>query len=119
MNVDKFGHHVHKRSRISDLLDLSSIVRFENNIVDLHSANLTGLSPPSNSTDAVNKQYADNTFCCKTELKNEINTFRNEIMNEIQINIARINTRLTRLESQRDKKLNKGSKNECDSPNCV
>lgn len=119
MNVDKFGHHVHKRSRISDLLDLSSIVRFENNIVDLHSATLTGLSPPSNSTDAVNKQYVDSTFCCKSEIKNEVKTIRNEIMDEIKINIARLNTRLTILESQKDKKVNKGSKNECDSPNCV
>lgn len=50
MNIDKFGHHVHKRLRQS---------QNKEGDIDLHHARLKGLNSPRTSDEAVNKAYVD------------------------------------------------------------
>jgi hypothetical protein len=59
MNVDKFGHHVHKRLRVSDISEFNhkALLRTENGDFDLQSARLKGVEFPVSPKDAVNKQY--------------------------------------------------------------
>lgn len=61
MNVDKFGHHVHKRLRVSEVSELKhkALFRSENGDYDLHSARLKGVLKPLSPDEAANKQYVD------------------------------------------------------------
>lgn len=61
MNVDKFGHHVHKRLRMSELFDFDIILKkTETGDIDLKSNHLRGLPLPESGDHAVNKEYVDN-----------------------------------------------------------
>lgn len=61
MNIDKFGHHVHKRLRVSELFDFDDLVKkTETGEVDLKSSYLKGLPSPKSRDHAVNKEYVDN-----------------------------------------------------------
>lgn len=61
MNIDKFGHHVHKRLRVSELFDFDDIVKkTETGEVDFKSSYLKGIPLPKSRDHAVNKEYVDN-----------------------------------------------------------
>jgi hypothetical protein len=61
MNIDKFGHHVHKRLRVSEVSELKykALLRTEAGHFDLQSLRLKGVVEPLSPDDAVNKQYVD------------------------------------------------------------
>lgn len=84
MNIDKFGHHVHKRLRLSELIDLkeNSLVKSEDGSFDLRSSRLTGVGKPLKHDDVVNKQYVDekmSNLCTKTEIKKIIEAIKDDI----------------------------------------
>lgn len=61
MNIDKFGHHVHKRLRVSEVCEFKNkaLLRSDNGDFDLQSSRLKGVVNPSSPDDVVNKQYVD------------------------------------------------------------
>lgn len=71
MNIDKFGHHVHKRLRLSEYINTldDSLIKNESGDFDLRSSKLKGLSAPDKDDEAVNKAYMDKAI---QELRNEI-----------------------------------------------
>lgn len=71
MNIDKFGHHVHKRLRLSEFIDTlnDTLVKTDAGHYDLKTSKLKGLSSPNEDDEAVNKAYVDNLI---QELKKEI-----------------------------------------------
>lgn len=89
MNIDKFGHHVHKRLRLSELIDFkeNSLVKSEDGSFDLHSSRLTGVGKPLKHDDAVNKQYVDekiSNLCTKTEIKNLVEAIKDDITDNFE-----------------------------------
>lgn len=58
MNIDKFGHHVHKRFRFAQNYD-ETLHKSENGDFDLRSSRLKGLKSPLFNDEAVNKEYVD------------------------------------------------------------
>lgn len=62
MNIDKFGHHVHKRLRISNPIKMENILKLINEEYNLNKIRLTGLRMPTSDDDAVNKEYMDNAI---------------------------------------------------------
>lgn len=93
MNIDKFGHHVHKRLRTSDYIDIvhNTLQKSVTGDYDLKLAKLRGLTSPKKEDEAVNKAYVDN----------EILNLRNEI-NKVHINVK---TYLLQLENLTNKQL--------------
>lgn len=83
MNIDKFGHHVHKRLRFAqNFTNCEEVLKkSENGDFDLRLSRLTGLKSPLSSEDAVNKEYIDG------------------INKTIQSNLASILLRLRRIDS--------------------
>lgn len=71
MNIDKFGHHVHKRLRYSEFTDTlhDALLKSETGDYDLRSSRLKGLLPPQEDNEAVNKVYLDKEI---EDLKREI-----------------------------------------------
>lgn len=71
MNIDKFGHHVHKRLRLSEVTDFmdNTLRKTENGNFDLKLTRLTGVKLPSTANDAANKEYVDNVvkLCCSKD----------------------------------------------------
>lgn len=63
MNIDKFGHHVHKRLRVSSYFDTlnDALVRTEKGF-DLKLTSLHGLPSPKSDDEAANKLYVDRTL---------------------------------------------------------
>lgn len=61
MNVDKFGHHVHKRLRLTELLDFNenALCKSETGDYDLKSTRLKGIRSPVEGDEVVNKDYVD------------------------------------------------------------
>lgn len=85
MNVDKFGHHVHKRLRLSsEKIDGQLVlVRFQNGDYDFHTANLKGVKAPIDSNDAVNKEYVDSKlekYCTLQQMYREISNLRANLL---------------------------------------
>lgn len=78
MNIDKFGHHVHKRLRLSEFTDIltNTLIRTDAGDFDLKSSRLKGLQSPEKDDEAVNKEYVDK---CVQELKNEMKTIQSNI----------------------------------------
>lgn len=75
MNIDKFGHHVHKRLRIAEsFVNFDDTLRkSENGEFDLHFSRLKGVKSPVSNDDAVNKEYVDQlTKVIQTNLANII-----------------------------------------------
>lgn len=73
MNIDKFGHHVHKRLRQSDTTEGD---------IDLHFARLKGLQLPKSTDEAANKAYVDQlikSVPTKQEMYAELKKIKNEI----------------------------------------
>lgn len=71
MNIDKFGHHVHKRLRLAEYIDTFSdtLVKSDTGHFDLKSSKLKGLTAPEEDDEAVNKAYLDKTV---QEIRDEI-----------------------------------------------
>lgn len=60
MNIDKFGHHVHKRLRRSEIFDNDNVLsKSENGEFNLRLVRLRGIKSPSSADDAANKEYVD------------------------------------------------------------
>lgn len=90
MNIDKFGHHIHKRMRLLDLIDFkdNALIRSEAGDYDLKSARLKGLKPPIDMGDAVNKKYVDYHNNASFEhFANIINKFQTEMTVYIKNNL--------------------------------
>lgn len=73
MNIDKFGHHVHKRMRVMDMTDKISIdkllARNDNGDFDVKQSRLKGLKLPEGADEAVTKEYVDENYkiCCRQQ----------------------------------------------------
>lgn len=93
MNVDKFGHHVHKRLRLSEILHLSTnhLVRSETGDFDLQSSRLRGVQEPVAQDDAVNKNYVDKKIA--DEIIALSNAIKADLLNEIHQLEKKIYTR--------------------------
>ena len=61
MNVDKFGHYIHKRMRLSELFEFNekALLKSETGDFDLKTSRLRGIISPVEADDAVNKEYVD------------------------------------------------------------
>lgn len=61
MNVDKFGHYIHKRMRLSELFNFNenALLKSDCGDFDLKTSRLTGIRTPVEANDAVNKDYND------------------------------------------------------------
>lgn len=83
MNIDKFGHHIHKRLRLSEYIDTinDTLKKCETGEYDLKSSKLKGLSSPDKDDEAVNKAYLDKTV---QDLRNEINKVNSRVKIYIQ-----------------------------------
>lgn len=98
MNIDKFGHHVHKRLRLSDLFDFTenALIKKENGHYDLQSSRLKGLQTPQDLNDAVNKEYIDEIvkkMCTREEVKFLVNEVTKEAQRVINLFINDVYTR--------------------------
>lgn len=84
MNIDKFGHHIHKRLRTGEVQELKykALLRTEAGHFDLKSLRLKGVVKPLSSDDAVNKQYVDEYIENMYE-KKYIDSLFNTINNQI------------------------------------
>lgn len=74
MNIDKFGHHIHKRMRLSEIFDVTdkALTKNESGDFDLQFARLKGVKAPVAGDDVVNKDYVDQTiksFYTKVEVQ--------------------------------------------------
>lgn len=91
MNIDKFGHHVHKRLRRFDPYDSTKVlVKSATGIYDLQSSKLTGLKSPDNLTDAVNKDYVDNLV--NNIIKNNISFDPSRVLTKSINNVFELNS---------------------------
>lgn len=71
MNIDKFGHHIHKRLRVSEIFDFqSALLKKDSGEYDLQSSTLRGVKRPQFADEAVNKDYLDDVI---KSLKQDIN----------------------------------------------
>lgn len=61
MNIDKFGHHVHKRLRVSEILDMhnDTLHKSDTGDFDLKQCRLRGLPVPVSNDEAVNKEFVE------------------------------------------------------------
>lgn len=85
MNIDKFGHHVHKRMRM-DITDIISIdkllIRNENGDFDLKQCRLKGLKSPEGLDEAVTMEYIienNKLYCRQQDFMGEINNIKTEL----------------------------------------
>lgn len=78
MNIDIFGHHVHKRLRLSEYIitDNNTLVKSETGEYDLKSSKLKGLVSPDKDDEAVNKAYMDKII---EELRNEMKNIHSRV----------------------------------------
>jgi hypothetical protein len=83
MNIDKFGHHVHKRLRAYEVSDLNYKALLRTNGACFEgSLQLKGVAEPLSPDDAVNKQYVDKyiqNMYDKTYIDSLFNTINNQI----------------------------------------
>jgi hypothetical protein len=98
MNIDKFGHHVHKRLRLMTVSD-KALLRSENGDYDLQFSRLKGVTKPLTADDAVNKQYVDQSFTNFYDKKDLGQIFYakkdlDQILNTIKVQIQNLNAQL-------------------------
>lgn len=87
MNIDKFGHYIHKRMRLSELFECydNALTKTENGEFDLKATTLRGIRTPVEPDDAVNKDYVDQFMTNITkDLYNSMLLMRTQIMNDVQ-----------------------------------
>lgn len=73
MNIDKFGHHVHKRLRQSGNIEGD---------IDLRHARLKGLKLPRSSDEATNKAYVDQlikSIPSRLEIYDDLRKIQNQV----------------------------------------
>lgn len=90
MNVDKFGHHIHKRMRFSELLEFNenALLKSESGDFDLKKSRLRGVRSPVDTDDAVNKDYVDQLCDQKIKEQNRmIGLLRAQIIKDAQIKV--------------------------------
>lgn len=85
MNIDKFGHHVHKRLRVHEPIDIlnKALLKTETGEFNLHSVRLNGIKLPISADDAVNKEYVDNVcnnYYSKRDVQSELKKLRTEVL---------------------------------------
>lgn len=116
MNIDKFGHHVHKRMRLSELFEFNenALIKSESGEFDLKSSRLGGIRSPIEPDDAVNKSYVDqiNANTLK-EVNKLIGSLRSQILRDAQNTVqatlkAKIPEVLTQLHDKLDTKADVG-----------
>lgn len=90
MNIDKFGHHVHKRLRLPEFTEILSdtLVRSDAGDFDLKSSRLKGLKIPEKGDEAVNKEYVDT---CVQNLQNEMKIIQSNVKKYLN-NLERLTT---------------------------
>lgn len=85
MNIDKFGHHVHKRLRMSTVHDPinKGLLLNDAGQYDLkQQSRLIGLQKPLTPDEAVNKDYVDQNsklFCNKHDIFDEIKSIKSQL----------------------------------------
>lgn len=86
MNIDKFGHHVHKRMRVLDPIELlpfsKALFQNESGDYDIKQRRLKGLKLAVDDDEAVSKAYVDqnNTLLCqKQDFLAELRSIKTEI----------------------------------------
>lgn len=86
MNVDKFGHYIHKRMRLSELFEFNdnALLKSETGDYNLKTSRLRGIRAPIEQDDAVNKDYVDRL---KTDLKQELNQLIGSLRYQILIDV--------------------------------
>lgn len=85
MNVDKFGHYIHKRMRLSELFEFNenALLKSENGDFDLKTSRLRGIRSPAEGDDAVNKDYVDRLNAnMLNEFNKLIGTLRSQIIKD-------------------------------------
>lgn len=95
MNIDKFGHHIHKRLRLSDLFDYSenSLRKTKNGEYNLYFTKLKGVRAPVEGDEVVNKEYLDHRIdeiYRKYDINLIMENFRKEIFTEIESLISNL-----------------------------
>lgn len=83
MNIDKFGHHVHKRLRHSSETPQRALVESDIGVYDLQSKRLKGVRLPVSPDDIVNKEYVDKCMSqvyTKQELRLVLEVLQKEII---------------------------------------
>lgn len=116
MNIDKFGHHVHKRLRLSDFIEsqTDTLIRSAAGDFDLKLSKLKGLRSPGENDEAVNKEYMDKRV---EELRNEMKKIQSDVRKYLKSLEITFSDRLSTLyytKEEIDKFLNqaKSNKNE-------
>lgn len=115
MNVDKFGHHVHKRLRLDQILGLRdnifdrTLVKSSTGEYNLNSAKLKGLKLPAAADEAVNKAYVDklsHKFVSKEEINIQLEKIKSELIQYIKTNLINLYTHLKEEEEAKLKNQN-------------
>lgn len=88
MNIDKFGHHVHKRLRLDQSLvaDITqkALIKSPAGDFDLHSTTLKGVRWPTAPDDVVNKDYVDKTLHLHSDqIKIHLLNYFTQIQNQL------------------------------------
>lgn len=122
MNVDKFGHHIHKRMRFSDFFDLSNktIIKTPDGDYNLQTSRLKGVLDPIEADEVASKAYVDkisDNYCTKHEAEILIGKCRYQILKVIDMKIADLFTKTSEYIDQSIKdayagKLNKSTHND-------
>lgn len=88
MNVDKFGNHVHKRLRLSNIFNSyeNALQKSTTGEYDLKQTRLVGLLTPMIGSEAVNKDYLDNKIN-EELIKNQNNV--SLFLKDLQLNILK------------------------------
>lgn len=61
MNVDKFGHHVFKRTKVNSYIEpYMAFINFNDDFIDVKNKAIKHLGNPIDPADGVTKQYVDN-----------------------------------------------------------
>lgn len=89
MNVDKFGHHIHKRMRLSEVFDLTdkTILKSPDGHFNLQNNRLRGVTAPIDADDVANKGYVDqviNKLASKTEVEVFVSKVKQVIMKMVE-----------------------------------
>lgn len=120
MNIDKFGHHVHKRLRLDQILGLhtniseKALVKSSSGEYNLNSATLKGLKLPVAPDEAASKAYVDklsHKFIRKEDLNTQLQIIRKDLHEYIKTNLISLYTHLKEEEEVKQKKQNEQTTN--------
>lgn len=114
MNIDKFGHHIHKNLRFSELLNFreNCLVKKNNGEYNLYFHRLKGVKSPQDADEVVNLEYLDhrmNAFYHKYDIDMIIANTKKEIMREVNDLITNLKTEIPSNNFQLKRKLQSGT----------